>query len=114
MKQYLEDTLFDLFESYENYEDIIEDLRSLNTENEMTDNEYNTILANYDNELNKWLDLKGKEQQMLDNSKHYVELLNNCIEYLTELWKINEKQALKDKFTNILGFTEKDLKDFDI
>lgn len=110
MEQYLEDTLFDLFESYEYYEDIIASLRSL----ELTDDEYNTILANYDKELNKWLDLKGKEQQMLDNSKHYVELLNNCIEYLTELWEINEKQALKDKFTNILGFTEKDLKDFNI
>jgi hypothetical protein len=114
MEKYLEDTLFDLFESYENYEDIIDSLRSLNSLGEITDDEYNEILTNYDEELNKWLDLKGKEMEMRDNNKHYVELLHNCIDYLTELWEINEKDELKDKFVNVLGFTEKDLKYFNI
>lgn len=47
----LKEILFDLFNQYEDAEDIIEDLRSLNTCEEITDNEYDVIMKNYE----KWL-----------------------------------------------------------
>ena len=47
----LKELLFDLFDNYEDYEDIIESLRSLESGNEITEQEYDIILDNYD----KWL-----------------------------------------------------------
>lgn len=55
MEDYKKDLLFDLFESYEDYENIISALRSLNTENEITDDEYDYIISNYDELLDEWL-----------------------------------------------------------
>lgn len=43
--------LYNLFNDYDEYEDIIDCLRSLESNNEITEQEYNTILNNYD----KWL-----------------------------------------------------------
>lgn len=47
----LKDLLFDLFDSYENYEEIVTILRSMLSEKEITEQDYNIILENYD----KWL-----------------------------------------------------------
>lgn len=57
----LKEILFDLFNQYENVEDIIEDLRSLNTCEEITDNEYDVIMKNYE----KWL----QEYEKLEKEK---------------------------------------------
>ena len=43
----LKELVFDLFEKYEDYEDIINGIRSLVSENEITDSDYNFILDNY-------------------------------------------------------------------
>lgn len=47
----LKELLFDLFDSYEGCEDIIDSLRSLESGNEITEQEYDIILDNYE----KWL-----------------------------------------------------------
>ena len=51
---YLKEILFDLFEEFDDYDDIIEDLRSLNSMGKLTDDEYDTILSNYDKWLKEW------------------------------------------------------------
>ena len=56
----LEELLYDLFNSYEDYEDIINALRNLESEKEITGKEYNIILKNYD----KWL--KKYEENYID------------------------------------------------
>lgn len=58
----LKEILFDLFNQYEDVEDIIEDLRSLNTCEEITDNEYDVIMKNYE----KWL----QEYESQENNKN--------------------------------------------
>ena len=45
--QDLKELVFDLFDKYEDYEDIINGIRSLVSENEITDSDYNFILDNY-------------------------------------------------------------------
>ena len=45
---YLKETLFDEFDRFEDYEDIIADLRSLNSLGELSNEEYNIILENYE------------------------------------------------------------------
>ena len=50
-KKELKNLLFNEFKKYDYCEDIINDLRSLNIEKTITDEEYDTILDNYD----KWL-----------------------------------------------------------
>ena len=47
----LKELLFDLFDNYKEYEDIRDSLRSLASDNEITEQEYYIILDNYD----KWL-----------------------------------------------------------
>ena len=47
----LKELLFDLFDNYKEYEDIRDSLRSLASDNEITEQEYDIILDNYD----KWL-----------------------------------------------------------
>lgn len=61
----LKEILFDLFNQYEDVEDIIEDLRSLNTCEEITDNEYDVIMKNYE----KWL----QEYESQENNKNKKE-----------------------------------------
>lgn len=48
----LKELLFDLFDNYKEYEDIRDSLRSLASDNEITEQEYDIILDNYD----KWLE----------------------------------------------------------
>lgn len=47
----LKELLFDLFDTYEECEDIINSLRNLESNNKITEQEYDIILDNYD----KWL-----------------------------------------------------------
>ena len=75
MEDYKKDLLFDLFESYEDYENIISALRSLNTENEITDDEYDYIISNYDELLDEWLKKQDDKQEVIDN----IEDLKNDI-----------------------------------
>ena len=42
----LKELLFDLFDNYEEYEDIRDSLRSLASDNEITEQEYDIILDN--------------------------------------------------------------------
>lgn len=50
--------LYDLFEQYEYCEDIIDKLRSLNTEQVISDEEYNFIMAHYEQWLEDWEERK--------------------------------------------------------
>lgn len=58
--EYLKETLFDELDRFENYEDIIKDLRSLNSLGEISNEEYDIILKNYDKWLKEWSDINGK------------------------------------------------------
>lgn len=46
--------MFDLFDNYENCDEIMDDLRSLNSEGVITDEEYDYCLANWDEILLDW------------------------------------------------------------
>ena len=46
--------LFDLFDQYEEADDIVESLRSLNSCDNINDNEYDTIMANYEQWLQEY------------------------------------------------------------
>jgi hypothetical protein len=50
----LKEILFNLFNEYNDYEDIISGLRSLNSENIISNEEYNIILENYNKWLKEW------------------------------------------------------------
>lgn len=50
----LKEMLFDLFEQYEDYESIKECVRSYHSSYFITDEDYNTILENYDNWLREY------------------------------------------------------------
>lgn len=50
--------LYDCFENYEDCEDIINKLRDLNTEKEISDEEYDFIMANYEQWLKEWEERK--------------------------------------------------------
>ena len=50
----LKEILFDLFDQYEEADDIVESLRSLNSCNNINDNEYDTIMANYEQWLQEY------------------------------------------------------------
>ena len=54
----LKNILYDLFEQYEWCEDIINELRNLNTENVISDEEYDFIMANYEQWLKEWEERK--------------------------------------------------------
>ena len=57
----LKNILYDLFEQYEWCEDIIDTLRNLNTEKEISDEEYDFIMANYEEWLKEWEEKNKKE-----------------------------------------------------
>ena len=46
--------LLDLWEEHELYENIVQDLRSLQTNQEITEEEYDYIIQNYDSLLDKY------------------------------------------------------------
>lgn len=46
--------MFDLFDSYEDCDEIIDSLRSLNSEGEITDEEYDYCLEHWDEILLDW------------------------------------------------------------
>lgn len=46
--------LLDLWEEHELYVNIVQDLRSLQTNQELTEEEYNYIIQNYDSLLDKY------------------------------------------------------------
>ena len=54
----LKNILYDLFEQDEWCEDIIDTLRNLNTEKEISDEEYDFIMANYEQWLKEWEERK--------------------------------------------------------
>lgn len=66
----LKQTLYDLFNKYEEADDIKEALRSLVSVGEMTDEDYNTILKNYEDWLHDWyLDEKQKHDDYDQNEE---------------------------------------------
>lgn len=54
-KQKCKDYLFDLFEEFEDYDPIKDRLRSLNSNGDLTDAEYDFCMAEYEDILNEWL-----------------------------------------------------------
>lgn len=50
----VKELLFDLFDRYDTYEEIIADFRSLASEGEVTDQEYDYCLAHWDDLLEEW------------------------------------------------------------
>ena len=55
MKTYeLKNILFKLFMTHDYYEEIINDLRNLESEKEITEEDYDIILENYDEWLEEW------------------------------------------------------------
>lgn len=58
--------------------------------------------------------MSSEELKRVEELKHNEELLYNCIDYLIELWGINEKEEIIDKFKNILSFTDEDIRKFEI
>lgn len=60
--------------------------------------------------------IMGKEElDRIKELQHNEELLHNCIDYLVELWEINnDKEEIKEEFEDILGFTKEDLNKFGI
>lgn len=53
-----------------------------------------------------------KELDRIEELQHREVLLGNCIDYLIELWGINEKDKIVAKFKDILGFTDEDIEFF--
>ena len=51
----IKNLLFELFEEFEECEDIINALRSLHSAHEITSKDYDTIIKNYDQLLEEWL-----------------------------------------------------------
>ena len=51
---HISNIMFDLFDKYENHDDIKDALRSLNSEGEVTDEEYTFALLNWDKLLEVW------------------------------------------------------------
>lgn len=109
MKEETKKLLFNIFDDYEEYNDIIDSVRSYHSNREITDEEYDYILENYDNLLNEWYSKKDEEMARKDNYEHTETLLSNCIEYLVELWGINE-DSVEKKFRDVLGFEDEDIK----
>lgn len=52
--EYLKKVLYEEFERFEDYDFIINDLRSLNSLGKLTNEEYDTILKNYEKWLKEW------------------------------------------------------------
>lgn len=75
----LKKTLFDLFNVYENVEDIINALRSLKTENKITNEDYDNILLNYNEWLNEWKSVKYQTCLSIQKMRKEVkyEIMNN-------------------------------------
>lgn len=56
----------------------------------------------------------GKEElDRIDELKRNEELLYNCINYLQELWRIDNKEEIEKHF-EYLGFTKEDIKRLEI
>ena len=49
------------------------------------------------------------EKERIEELKHHEELLFNCIDYLIELWSINDKENVINNLKN-LNFTKEDIK----
>lgn len=107
MKKDLKEMLFDLFEQYEDYESIKECVRSYHSSCFITDEDYNTILENYDT----WL----REYESQDNNKksHQEQLLLKCIGYLFEIWNNESTDDIRKSFER-LGFTKEDMDYYEI
>lgn len=71
---YLKETLFDEFNRFEDYDNIIADLRSLNSCGELSNEEYDIILENYENWLKEWSD------KMENNEEKYPKIDENNLE----------------------------------
>lgn len=57
--------------------------------------------------------LGSEEMKRIEELKRNEELLYNCINYLQELWRIEDKE-LKEKHFEYLGFTKEDIKRLEI
>lgn len=87
--------LFDLFDEYEEYDDIINNLRSLLSNGDITNDEYNTILSNYDEYLKEWENQGGD----------YSRLLYDTFELLTSNYDYKDIQNFINGLQNMLDTT---------
>ena len=68
MKTYeLKNILFKLFMTHDYYEEIINDLRNLESEKEITEEDYDIILENYDEWLEEW------SKEFLENGDEFYD-----------------------------------------
>lgn len=57
--------------------------------------------------------LGSEEIKRIEELKRNEELLYKCVDYLIELWKINDKDMIEKGFETI-GFTKEDIKRLEI
>lgn len=57
--------------------------------------------------------LGSEEMKRIEELKRNEELLYKCVDYLIELWKINDKDMIEKGFETI-GFTKEDIKRLEI
>ena len=95
----IKDILYAVRNEFEN------EIDSYETESgrELTDDDFNIMFEFLDRFINKTEMVIDDE--VIDNTT----IINNMVEYLIELWGINEKDEIKNKFKNILGFTDEDI-----
>lgn len=79
----LKNLLYEEFNLHNNYDDIIDDLRSLNSSGELTDEEYNTISENYSKWLEEWASRK---------ETNTYKFLNDLIYDITEDNRTNQNK----------------------
>ena len=71
-KNDLKSILYNMFDDYEEVDDIISNLRSLESDNEITSDEYDEIMDNYDSWLTEY-EKKEQEQKLKNKNKSKVE-----------------------------------------
>ena len=86
-KEELKDILFELFCEFNNYEDIIYALRNKHSDYIITDEEYNSILENYDKWLKEWEEDTNTLENIIDD------LLQDYYNDLYEYENIEKEQA---------------------
>lgn len=92
----LKELLFDTFERHDTYEDIIDEIRSVHSCNDITDEEYNFILKNYDTWLDEWLKERDKKQAITDTIFREDKLEDLVIELKT----IESKDTYEELFNS--------------
>ena len=103
MTDKLKEILFDLFDSYEEAEDIIDALRSLESCKEITEDEYDKIMENYDDLCKEYEHQKKKFYILRELDK--FDLINpsdkNIKKYYSMLTGLDSKDEIQEEIIQI-------------